>query len=149
MENGGAPPVTTWCYVFDFTLNDYSSLYEIVPTYNGIYTVGVGYESQPSGGGNEDLLLRMIAIPAIPGGAYVSVEVQWTSTGNDGSGNLYQYPGAVDHPPNNTGTNTATYSEAPVAGRNFDQQPAGAEHLVITRHIWRGTGVNPFGSSNC
>lgn len=142
----------SWCWVIDFTIDDggYSSEGDL----GAHYTSGVGWESNTSGGWRG----TYIQSPVFAAVEFTRIEIVYTALDNvmnhtiDGylSGErqfLYSFAGliSIDHHVAWDGVATIDYIKLSV--QNSDTFPAG--YSKISKVIYYGNGINPFGVDNC
>lgn len=139
----------TWCYTFDFTTSDHASAGWAIDTY-GTYVSGAGWQATTAGAGRA-LLLDFT--PATPFNCD-TITAHLVSSGLSG-GNFDAY---AEHPGHltlwaDTSPATGDYSyTAGVSNVSFMRlHPSanGSPTITISAVTFTGTGVNPFGTTNC
>lgn len=156
VTNGGTPPPSEWCYVMDFRLSPFDFA-EYCPGggCRALYVDGVGWTAN-AGSGFQDLI--QINSPGYDSTLWTSVQGIFTDAGDAGSTLYVSIPGnggteftasdsGVTDPTCELGTGIAVES----VFVNFDSQLGHGTHYTgaLQKLIIRGTGANPFGSSNC
>jgi len=145
-----------WCYEWDLTLEDGGMSIAAFPSSYGVWTSGVGWESQNAGGGNE---LLQIARVLSEDTDFTSMEIDLNCITNNDNNNGAVY---LDH--STVGVAKITWSSlhlgtftlgsgefSPYASDEYGMSigNGGNGHFAVTRLKLTGNGTNPFGENNC
>lgn len=157
LENGGTPPVSTWCYVLDFRASDYGfTPYNGVGGYRGTYVFGSGWSYGPAANG-----LIQVLSPIVASTQFTECTVVLTTplNGPDHTVDIeVNGPGGTPHL---VVDNVNTVIDVPISPavtgtqlfinvESDTTQPGGIVYGgYLQQIIMRGNGSNPFGTSNC
>jgi hypothetical protein len=130
------PPEELWCYLFDFTTSDYAGIWSLT---RGNYQAGFGYTHAVSDYG-------AIEIPFPTGATQIDRVVDAAGSAQDFA--IYVDGSAIQNG-NTGGTGVFPYSADLSGGSTIVLTVGGVGSGANRSVIFRGTGTNPFGTSNC
>jgi len=148
--------VCEWCYTIDFTVSDGGFTPSAWGGSNAAaYTAGVGWHDNGGFGSVKGVFIQYAATEVID---YVSADIFWTDASNMQTVNVQGFTDPSGAPTYNnfvdifgatSGDHNLTAEPTQYIQLSLDNSASGTGSVVLNKVILRGTGDNPFGTSNC